>query len=107
MLGAGLLFLWLGTDHVYSYWNENVLQMSPLALGLVVLLPRAVLTGRGAGATRLLAGIVAGLALLGFVAQLLPWLYQVNGEIIALALPANVGLALGAWRATLTSARAA
>ena len=29
------------------------------------------------------------------------------GEIIALALPANVGLALGAWRATLTSARAA
>jgi hypothetical protein len=109
MLGAGLLFLWLGTDHVYSYWNENLLQMSPLALGLVVLLPRAALTGRGARAARVLAGVVAGLSLLGFVGQLLPWMYQVNGEIIALALPSNLGLALGAWSATAaaTGARAA
>ena len=38
------------------------------------------------------ARIVAGLALLGFVLQLLPSLDQVNGSAIALALPLHLGV---------------
>ena len=40
---------------------------------------------------------VAGLSLLGFALQALPWLEQVNQEIIAVALPANLGLAGALW----------
>jgi hypothetical protein len=32
--------------------------------------------------------------------KLFPAFYQVNGEIIALALPVHLGVAAGLWRAT-------
>ena len=38
------------------------------------------------------ARIVAGLAVLGLVAQLLPFMNQVNGDVIALALPLHIGV---------------
>jgi hypothetical protein len=38
---------------------------------------------------------VAGLALLGLLLKLIPAFYQVNGEIIALALPIHLGVAGG------------
>jgi hypothetical protein len=37
------------------------------------------------------------LSILGFLLQALPMMNQVNGNIIALALPANVGVAVAAW----------
>ncbi len=95
--GLLLLFLWGFTDHWAAHHNENVLQFDPLALALVVLLP-AYAWGRMRRATRVLAAAIAALAVLGFVLQALPGLDQTNGEIIALALPAHVGLALGLWR---------
>jgi len=96
-LGTLLTFLWVGTDHWVTYGNENLLQANPLSLALVVLLPLA--TKRGARAVTALhwtATAVALLSVAGFVLQALPGLDQVNGEIIALALPVHVGLAAGA-----------
>jgi hypothetical protein len=81
--------------------NENLLQLNPLAL---LLLPglRAALGGKraarfGYGA----ALLVAGLSVVGLALKLLPGFDQVNGPIIALALPAQVGIAaaLGRLRA--------
>jgi hypothetical protein len=102
--GTVLAALWLLTNHVYSYDNENLLQASPLCLVLAVLLFTAVrkqddaATSRRAVFTRRLALVIAGLSLLGFLIQLLPAFYQVNGEIIALIMPANVAVALVLFR---------
>ena len=95
---AGLIMLltWTVTDHTFMYRNENLLQLSPLSLLLVPLLPRLVRRGRSPLAPRL-AVAVALLAALGFALQALPGFLQTNGEIIALALPVHAGIAVGAW----------
>ena len=99
--GSLIAFLWLFTDHLYSYRNENLFHLNPLSLVLVAFLARlAWKRWRGApelaeGARRdalILAGIVAGLSLIGFVLQVLPSLHQVNGHVIALALPLHLGV---------------
>lgn len=92
-LGIVLVGLWAFTDHATSYWNENILQFSPLLLVLAVLIPGAV---RGRETLRLaawLAALIAALSLAGFMAQVFPALSQSNGEIIGLALPVNLAIA--------------
>jgi hypothetical protein len=98
---AGLVLagLWGLTDHAAAYYNENVLQMDLLALPLVWLLPRFVRRkNSSARLTLCLATLVAAISLVGLVLKLLPQFYQVNGSIIALALPAQAGVAAGLWR---------
>ncbi|HET8656815.1 MAG TPA: DUF4105 domain-containing protein [Longimicrobiaceae bacterium] len=100
--GLLLIGLWAFTNHTIAYRNENLFQLSPLALPLVVLLPALAFGGRWAARpARVFALLVAFSSLLGLVLQALPWFRQVNGEIIALALPINLALA---W-ATLRLAR--
>ena len=41
--------------------------------------------------------VVAASSMMGFIAQILPGLSQVNGEIIAFALPVNLALAASVW----------
>ena len=99
-LAAGLAGLvmaagWVLTDHWYVQANENLLQLQPLSLALAVAAPSAALAGRGRRAAVLLAWATAGLALLGAALQLLPAFDQVNGEVVALALPLHLGLAVG------------
>lgn len=97
--GIVLAGLWGLTDHRAAYNNENVLQFDLLALPLVWLLPRLVWGSTSARKPALiLAGIVTGLSLLGLLLKLMPQFYQVNGSVIALALPAHAGLAGGIWR---------
>ena len=97
-VGLILAGLWGLTDHTAAYNNENVLQANLLVLGLLWVLPKA---ARGAPFRRPLwlrvAGLAAGLSLLGLVLKLLPAFYQVNGEIIALALPIHLGVAAAVW----------
>lgn len=92
--GWMLLGLWTMTNHQIAYRNENLLQLSPLALPLVVLVPclayGARWAARGAWA---LSAAVAALSVVGFVIQVLPGLDQRNAQIIALALPINLALA--------------
>jgi hypothetical protein len=47
----------------------------------------------------MLAMLVGGLSLLGVALKVLPIFHQVNGQVLALTVPANLGLALGilAW----------
>ena len=89
-LGVLILGLWVGTEHVFTYGNENVLQMTPLSLALAALGPLAVLRGRAAAAAAGIAFVVAGLSLAGFLLQALPALDQTNAPIIALCLPAHL-----------------
>ena len=98
ILGLVLLGLWTMTDHTAAYYNENVLQANPLALALVWLLPRAARRSPRDRHGLIVAGIVAAVSLAGLVLKLLPSFYQVNGEIIALALPIHLGVAAGAWQ---------
>jgi hypothetical protein len=93
LAGLVLAGLWGLTDHVMAYRNENLFQLNPLAL---VLLPGVVWAVRGspwARAAATIAGIVAALSLLGLLLKLLPGFDQRNGPVIALALPAQLGMA--------------
>jgi hypothetical protein len=92
--GMVLLGLWTLTNHRIAFRNENLLQFDPLALGLVLLVPAAVLGARWAARpARMLALAVAALSVLGLVMQVLPGLDQVNGTMIAFTLPVHLGLA--------------
>jgi Domain of unknown function (DUF4105) len=94
--GVVLAGLWGLTDHVMAYRNENLLQMSPLALFILPFLFGAVRGSPGRGrAAFAVAAAVAALSALGLAAKLLPGFDQVNGSVITLALPAHIGVALG------------
>lgn len=99
LLGTVLLLLWVATDHTAAYANENLFHFNPLVLLLAVLLPFAARPGsRWRSRAFTVASAVAVLSLLGFVLGLLPWFYQENGELVALALPVNLALGYAAWR---------
>jgi uncharacterized protein DUF4105 len=87
------------TDHAAAYYNENLLQMNILGLPLLWLLPRLV-RGKPSSArlTLGLAMMVAAISLAGLVLKLLPQFYQVNGQVIALTLPAHAGVAASLWK---------
>ena len=92
--GLMLVGLWAMTNHQIAYRNENLLQLSPFALPLVLLVPCVAYGARWAARpARLLAMLVAALSVLGFVLQVLPGLDQRNAQMIALALPVNLALA--------------
>ncbi|MEO8192279.1 MAG: DUF4105 domain-containing protein [Gemmatimonadales bacterium] len=99
LAGTLLAGLWGFTDHIYSYRNENVLQLNPLSLVVAVLLVHLIWKRRRspsvAPSRALLVGaaLVAALSVLGFLLQILPSMYQVNGDVIAFAMPLHLGLA--------------
>lgn len=101
--GVILLALWALTNHQIAYRNENLLQLSPLAIPLLFLVPALTYGARWAAKpARALSMAVAALSLLGFALQLLPGLDQDNGHMMALALPVNLALAwvvrrMAAW----------
>ena len=98
ILGLMLAGLWTLTDHTAAYDNENLFQLNPLALALLVLLPRATKTSSSNRTGLIGAVLVASISLAGLVLKAFPAFHQVNGEIIALALPIHLGIAIGAWR---------
>ncbi|HEX2971519.1 MAG TPA: DUF4105 domain-containing protein [Tepidisphaeraceae bacterium] len=94
--GTFLAAVWLFSSHVAVYGNENILQCSPVALPLAVLVPALAI---GMGWARRLskwvlyaAAFVAGGSVVGLILQVVPAFYQVNGELIALVLPVNLAL---------------
>jgi hypothetical protein len=99
LAGAVLAFLWAFTDHQVAYRNENLFQANLLVLPLLVLAPAA---ARGAGWARrpalALGLLIAAASLIGLAVKLFPWFSQQNGAVLALAVPANLGLALGLLR---------
>ena len=94
--GAGtILVLLLATDHVFSWWNENLFLFNPLLLGLAVLLPLSTRSEAWRGRARALAAAVAALGLAGLLWQLAPASVQPNAMFFVLALPAHLGIAWG------------
>ena len=95
VLLAGLLF----TDHAAAHANENLFQANPLSVALAVLVPlMAIRRGRLSRLTMVLALAVGLIGVAGVVFKLVPGVRQVNGEIIALALPIHLAVAVTAWR---------
>ena len=98
LAGVVITGLWGFTDHVMAASNENLLQLNPLSLLLVPFLAGAI-KGK-ARSTWVASGLAAGIAMLGAIGlliQLLPAFGQVNGPVIALALPAHLGVAAAFW----------
>lgn len=102
VLGVVMLFLWVGSGHTFGYGNLNLLQMNPLGLVLLVLLPLSLLPradGRARRwALRVAAGLL-GLSLLGVL--LLPLTTQAGGLMALLALPLHMGIWWGLQRRTV------
>ncbi len=106
LLGTALLLSWFLTDHIFWGLNENAFQSNPISLVLAVLLIREALNRKGNRVGSLagrqvgtVAKVVVGLAFAGFILQLLPGFDQVNGEVLAVLLPAHAGLTWGVLRA--------
>lgn len=100
LAGVVLAGLWAFTDHVMAYRNENLFQVNPLVLALALLVPLALAgSGRAGRWSRALGTALAAFSLLGLVLQVFPGLAQVNGQVIALALPIHIGFAVGLRRA--------
>ncbi|MGY3265280.1 hypothetical protein [Lysobacter sp. HA35] len=95
VVGALMLFLWLGTVHEFAWANRNLLLLNPLAwLGL----PGAwrVLRGRASGALlQRVLPVLAGLAVLAMFSLWLESGAQDNARWIALLMPIHVGLWAG------------
>jgi hypothetical protein len=101
VFGTIIVFLWVVTDHVASYGNENVLQANPLGLALAVAIPVAMVRGGRARVVAFwIAATAAALSLLGLLLEPLPAFAQSNLEILALLVPAHLALAavLYPWR---------
>jgi hypothetical protein len=96
VLGSGLILAWIFTDHVFWRWNENLFQFNPLGLLLAFGLLAAA-RGRGTEGAVRWARLAAGLAVAGVVLQVLPGLDQINGDMLAMTVPAHLALA---WAAT-------
>ncbi len=91
LLGVAFAGAWIFTEHWYTHGNENLLQLQPLSLALALLLPLAASARIGRRPARVLAWVVAGLAVAGVLLQLLPGFDQVNGEVLALTVPLHAG----------------
>jgi hypothetical protein len=93
-----LMYTWFLSDHAATRPNENLLQWTVLVLPLVLILPLAVRGWRWAIQWWLyLSCIAAALSILGLLLHGLPMMTQANGNMFALSVPANAGLALAAW----------
>jgi hypothetical protein len=93
VFGMLVLLLWAATGHTFTYGNESLLQVNPLPLLLAVLAPLAVLRGGAAGrAARLVALVATALSLLGLLLKPVPGFDQMNHDIMALMIPAHLGL---------------
>jgi hypothetical protein len=96
VIGTLLVLAWTATRHVFWARNENLLQLTPVSLVLVVLVPLALLRGRHRRVALAFALIVAALAAFGALMAILPG-GQENRAIVALFLPVHLALAWALW----------
>jgi hypothetical protein len=104
LLGAVMLYLWLGTAHRFAWANHNLILFNPLCL---LLLPGAwrIARGRDGGAVfRTLLAVIGVLVLLSPFLLWMPLQSQRNGHWIALMLPLQLALAAVLWRPRRTGA---
>ncbi len=96
--GVFATVVWLFTSHVAAYWNENLWHFSPLAAPLIVLLPALALGRKWAGRpAAALAGAMVASGVIGLALKMLPMFFQANWDMIAMTLPAHVGVCWAVW----------
>jgi hypothetical protein len=98
LVGALMLFLWLGTEHRFAWGNHNLLLFDPLCL---LLLPGGWRIARGRAPGPWFARWLAMVAIGTVVALFMLWLPvapQRNAHWIALLLPVHAGLWLALRR---------
>ncbi|MEO8479706.1 MAG: DUF4105 domain-containing protein [Gemmatimonadota bacterium] len=92
--GVVLLYLWLGTNHLATAHNWNLLTLSPLSL----LLPVALLWPRRSRWAGAVAAVVGAMSLLGLIMAHLPGItHQVNLEPAMLTFPPTFAAAVVVW----------
>jgi hypothetical protein len=96
--GAIMWFGWLFTDHVVAYRNENLLQTNVILVAMIPLALVALVFRCGQRWALRTAVVVAVLSIVGLAMKMLPFFRQNNADILAMAIPLNVGLALAMWR---------
>ena len=91
--GLLMLFLWLGTHHIFAYRNENLFQLNPLAVVLAVAAPLAVYRPRLRSLAWTLGAVALASSLLGIVLKPIPGFEQQNWPIVVAVLPGHIALA--------------
>lgn len=92
--GTLLMLMWAFTDHTVTFRNENLFLANPLTL-LALPLGLSLVWGRNPrtpARLRKLSLALAALALLGLALKVLPMFDQNNWNVVALLLPAVLGL---------------
>lgn len=107
LAGSLLVYLWWGSEHADSAANMNLLYYTPLDLLLLPLFALAVLGGKCQRAAFGLAYLIALIALVGLLLELIPALAQMNGSLVAVALPVHFAIALSLREATRAKAEVA
>lgn len=96
LFGLTMALLWGVSGHEVAWRNENLWQFNLAALALLAVLPSARRGNERLTAVAwLLALAIVGCSLFGVALKVFPVMNQNNWDVIALALPANLGLALG------------
>lgn len=93
LLGVALALAWGATRHDFWDRNENLFQLGPQSLPLLVLVPMAIVRPAWRARAARWAAVVVVVSLVGLVLKLLPAFRQPNLDVIALALPAHAALA--------------
>jgi hypothetical protein len=87
------------TNHTVAHANENLLQFNPLLLALIPLAPALAFGARWAvRPAMVLTAAVVAMSVLGLLLKALPAFGQANLSMIALALPAHLGLGWAVYR---------
>ncbi|MCD9005291.1 DUF4105 domain-containing protein [Luteimonas sp. XNQY3] len=90
LLGGVMLFLWLGSEHVFAWRNHNLLLFNPLCL---LLLPGGWRIARGRAPGAMFGRVLAVVLVCGVVALFLHWLPtlpQRNAAWLSLLMPVHV-----------------
>ncbi|MBI1809386.1 MAG: DUF4105 domain-containing protein [Gemmatimonadetes bacterium] len=102
---AGTLVALAGlfTRHVYMGHNLSVLLATPASIALALLIPLALAKGAPrlvVKAARGLVGFTAGAAVVGCTVSFAPFYLEHNGAVLALLVPAHLGLTWAVLQAT-------
>jgi hypothetical protein len=105
VLGAAMLGIWLGTEHLFGWANHNLLLLSPLCL---LLIPGGWRASHGRAPKTLFRFALAAVGLCAIAALFLYWIgnaAQANAHWISLLLPLHIAIAW-AWVRPQTSSDA-
>jgi Domain of unknown function (DUF4105) len=89
LLGTLMVLVWVGTDHLFTHSNENILLFSPLAWLAFALYFVKDKTKILAKAYQLTLLLLAGMAVLAVLLKLLPFSTQQNMNWILITLPVH------------------